>query len=831
MPTIPQGPYARAAHDYRRIGWPNPIPVRGKDQPPKGYTGKQGIDVDVEDITRWSQGPEGRDNISLRLHDGIIAIDVDAHDGKEGADTIAKAQADLGELPPTWSSTSRGKTQPSRILLYRVPLGLDWSHAEANLIDRYGRHVDILHRGHRYAMVSPSQHPVTGAVYLWHDPEGEPSARAPAPTQLTELPPAWIKVLIEPPPTHDPDPGPRSAQEREGRPGDDLNQRGTWAEILEPLGWTWCFKSSGLDYWRQPDHAGRGHSATTGIRPSGLDLLVNFSTSVPLKTSKAMTRFSVYAELHHGGDRSAAAKALADRGYGRDRNQANTIDGELGVIDLLEIMGEYQHLDDPWVVWFVLAVAVSAFLDGDPLWGMPIGPSSGGKTEAIRLLDDLAEHLGELTNAGLLSWTKGKDPRPCGALHRIGEQGLITISDFSTVLATSDRGGRDQLFSNLRLVYDGELPRNIAGPYPLIWKGKATLLAGCTPAIDRFSSYTDQLGPRWLFFRLAEQDSKAARLRAARAQQAAVGIDQYRAKAQAMAAAIVRGAVKQAGTVEVPQAIQKRLVDVAYVACLGRASVPRHGYGRREIDGLPNIESPPRLTLQLTKLARGLLTLGLDEPKTLWLCEHAALSSMPSIRLRVLQVLADGEELSVSEAARRARGDRKPIRFALEELQTIGVAGCDQEEGENEFPDKRNWRLDGPDSALVADVIAGHPWDEKWEQYTPTHKDRGSEQTEDINKTEDGSGFKDHPHTSSQAPEPTNPTQEDVGPSPPVGGQIFPTTTEWDAAGRPGLSTGPPAYQCDRCGTQRTALVNMAGLPHPGCPAGPNAHFQPASAP
>lgn len=397
-------------------------------------------------------------------------------------------------------------------------------------------------------------------------------------------------------------------------------------------------------------------------------------------------------------------------------------DADIGTTpeDLLEIMGEYQHLDDPWVVWFVLAVAVSSYLDGDPLWGMPIGPSSGGKTEAIRLLDDVAQHLAELTNAGLLTWIPGKGAREGGALTRIGQRGLITISDFSTVLATSDRGGRDQLFANLRCVYDGELVRTIGtAPKPLVWRGRATLVAGCTPAIDRFASHTDSLGPRWLYYRLAEQTTLDARARARRAQRATDQVRQLRARAKATATDIIKAAGKHLETIDLTDDLQDHLVEVAIVVCQGRGAVPRHGYGKREIDGLPLVESPPRLTLQLTTLARCLSALGLPVGRVRWLCEHAALSSMPSIRLRVLQALADGEELSVSDVARRAQAHRHPTRFALEELQTIGVTDCDEAPQDDGFPEEQRWRLDGPDAALVAHVIAGHPWHEKLVAPTP----------------------------------------------------------------------------------------------------------------
>lgn len=394
--------------------------------------------------------------------------------------------------------------------------------------------------------------------------------------------------------------------------------------------------------------------------------------------------------------------------------------GDVSIGDVLEAMAAYHHLDDPGAPIFTLGVALSAQLDGDPVWGMLVGASSGGKTEAIRLLDDRAEPLDELTTAGLLTWIPAKGGRghEAGALRRIGARGLVTVSDFSTVLATSDRGGRDQLFASLRKVYDGAFTRNIGtAPHPLRWEGRATFVAGCTPAIDNYAAHADQLGPRWLYYRLREQDTETSRLRARRAQRAASDIDPRRKKARRLAGGLLHAAARRLPAVQVDEAALERLVDLAIVVCLGRAAVKRHGYGRREIDGLPTVESSPRVTLQLTALLRCLLALGLDEAPALRLCERAGLSSMPDIRRRVLAELAHGEELSVSDLARRCRAHRHPVRFALEELQTVDLVDCeDHQDGEDpgRFPASRPWWLAGDDAQLVAETVGAHAWDRPW---------------------------------------------------------------------------------------------------------------------
>jgi hypothetical protein len=381
--------------------------------------------------------------------------------------------------------------------------------------------------------------------------------------------------------------------------------------------------------------------------------------------------------------------------------------------DLLDAMAGYLHLDDPDHVKFALAVAVSAELDGPPLWGQLVGAPSGGKTEAVEILRDRAAHLDELTAAGLLTWQPGKGKgaaaKPAGALVRLGDRGLLTIGDMSTIIAGSDRSGsaREQLFANLRRIYDGSLNRDIGAPPgatgPLRWRGRATILAACTPAIDRYTAHGDALGPRWIYFRLDQADAKVERER----QQKVWDVDQLeerQAKARQIAAALVENAAHVVGDITLPKPMAEAIFDVAQVTCWGRAAVPRHGYGKREIDGLPVIESTPRITRQLLTLARCLLALEIDEIKTLALTRRAGLDSMPEIRRRTLAELLGPDVLTESDLARRLECDRGVARRTLEDLAAIGlVEWPDGDEDEDpRFRPPKLWPLrDGERLPLI----------------------------------------------------------------------------------------------------------------------------------
>jgi hypothetical protein len=100
---------------------------------------------------------------------------------------------------------------------------------------------------------------------------------------------------------------------------DAYRQAVTWRDILGPVGWREGFTDAdGRTHWTRPggDHF-EGTSATT-LEDGPLYV---FSTNAGLPTEQGLSKGTVYALLNHGGDLSAAGKALVEEGYG----QASTI--------------------------------------------------------------------------------------------------------------------------------------------------------------------------------------------------------------------------------------------------------------------------------------------------------------------------------------------------------------------------------------------------------------------------------------------------------------------------------------------------------------------------
>ncbi len=153
----------------------------------KGVTGREGVVTD-QNVADWIADPTwATANIALRA-EGYITLDVDDYGDNKGAEQLATLEADLGILPSTITSTSRGQDSASRQHFYRIPDGVE-------LVGSAATSIEVVQRHHRYSVVYPSIHPETGQPYIWYDYEGEPMDTLPLIDDFEILPDPWIEHL------------------------------------------------------------------------------------------------------------------------------------------------------------------------------------------------------------------------------------------------------------------------------------------------------------------------------------------------------------------------------------------------------------------------------------------------------------------------------------------------------------------------------------------------------------------------------------------------------------------------------------------------------------
>ena len=268
-------------------------PLRGKCRGECGQLGHGVWDASCDPTVieqMWS-GPRARCAVSCRIPDKLLMIDIDPRHG--GDRTWARLLAEHGAWPECEQHTS-GRGDGGLHLWVRRPPG--------KLTDaRLGAGVEIKHHGGA-AVLPPSRHDETRRPYVRVD--------GPIPA-----PPSWFVELVTVAPSQPP--GRRRAW-RGGRGAsvaDAFCASRSWHEVLEPHGWE-CLDCDGDEdgaRWLHPE-ATSGCSATV----SNGSLYV-YSTSTAFEATlpgepHGYSRFAAYAVLDHGGDMSAAAKALLRHG-------------------------------------------------------------------------------------------------------------------------------------------------------------------------------------------------------------------------------------------------------------------------------------------------------------------------------------------------------------------------------------------------------------------------------------------------------------------------------------------------------------------------------------
>jgi hypothetical protein len=369
---------------------------------------------------------------------------------------------------------------------------------------------------------------------------------------------------------------------------------------------------------------------------------------------------------------------------------------------------------------FTLCVAITGASteDGEKLWGIVVGGSSSAKSEDIRMVFGVADaRLSDLTAAGLLSWTgTGKNVKVTGLLTRLPSPAFVVIEDLAPLLSnTADKANRSKVVAMLRRVYDGEVQRDLGGvPGQAVWAGKVTILAASTKVIDQQSALLDEAGPRWLLYRGTES-SAASRLAGTGQRIDARVRAACRSRAAELAAAAVRHGQAAFGAVSLSEAAARAIGNASVAVGTLRGSVPRSGYGRREIEGLATTEEPWRLEAQLQLLARAAMTFGHTEEGAVRLARKVALGTVPPDRMRVLEVLLDGESHNATAIGKAKEMHRHVAMRALEDLEQLGVTGCVNEEQELDsglMTRTRWWRMAGTEIANVsrqvieADLVA-----------------------------------------------------------------------------------------------------------------------------
>lgn len=339
------------------------------------------------------------------------------------------------------------------------------------------------------------------------------------------------------------------------------------------------------------------------------------------------------------------------------------------------LLRQHWHQPDIEAVKIQLACLAGQYLtDAPPAWCMAIAPSGSAKTVILEALHGLSDfHLiDQVTKTTFISGKfeddggnlkarakrkedkkradaarkigaikNNKHPESASFLQRIGNNATIAIADFSTIL-TMHESARNEIFSQMRRIYDGRLHREFGTAENIDereWAGRITMLVAVTPEVDRYSKMFSALGDRFLRVRWPRAGGAKA-MRAAVNQTQGVLAELKRLAHELMSSFILQ---PDKTLPVVPSAMCEQIGELSEFVCHARTYVHWKG---TELDGEPVVESNTRLPQQLCQLARGWhalmgeKTVSAEGIRLVW---RVAWDCMPPARKAVLEGLRDGK--------------------------------------------------------------------------------------------------------------------------------------------------------------------------------------------
>lgn len=165
---------------------------------------------------------------------------------------------------------------------------------------------------------------------------------------------------------------------------------------------------------------------------------------------------------------------------------------------LKRVISKWLKLDTYDAVVTSVAVVISNYTLGDPLWIQLVAIPGGCKTEIISMFKHCEEVYvtSSLTPNALISGMAiGKDGREPSLLPRLDGKTLC-IKDMSTIQTMREQD-REHLYGIFRDAYDGAAGKEFGTGVSKMFKSRFSMLMGATPSVYE-SVHSAQLGERFL---------------------------------------------------------------------------------------------------------------------------------------------------------------------------------------------------------------------------------------------------------------------------------------------------------------------------------------------
>ncbi|MCJ7805235.1 ATP-binding protein [Patescibacteria group bacterium] len=337
------------------------------------------------------------------------------------------------------------------------------------------------------------------------------------------------------------------------------------------------------------------------------------------------------------------------------------------VEDFKQLFTEHFEIDDMQAVDIVVAAAVSHKIPlSEMLWLRIIGASGTGKTELLRTI---AEQEGYSTTMESItpgairrgySFKRDKDiQKPL--LERL--DGKLVITKEFAVILTKDLDTQKEIFGLLRGVHDGELDADYGSEEGhLHQETKFDWILGTTQFVERQRQLEQLLGSRFMDLRWGRPIEEGVAVDKAVYNDGNLTAIRIKLK-EAMTDIILN-------TVAYPKPKLEYLAPLANLAAMLRTPVERNTR-TNEIYDIPDIELGTRFGQAISRLARGLLMIGVPISELKPYLVRLVMDCMSKKRAVIIRAWLEGlqKQQDIADAAKMSVAY---VNRTIEDLRLLG---------------------------------------------------------------------------------------------------------------------------------------------------------------
>jgi hypothetical protein len=337
------------------------------------------------------------------------------------------------------------------------------------------------------------------------------------------------------------------------------------------------------------------------------------------------------------------------------------------VMEFKELLFRNFEIDDAQAVDIIIACAMTHKLStNEMLWLRVIGASGTGKTELLRVFTAQERYCTQIESftAGAIRRGykfKKQTENQIPLLQRINGS-LVITKEFASLL-TKNPEDQNEIFGLLRSVHDGELDADYGseeGHFKQV--SHFDWIIGTTQFVDRQRQLEYLLGSRFIDIRWGSPIQRSVAINKAIDNDG--NLDGIRRRLGDSMGKIIEA-------VRIVDSVRLDYIPIlANIASTMRTPVERDKYNH-EITDIPDIELGTRIGQSLARIARGLLSIGIDIDDIKPYMNRMVFDSMTRIRAQIIKAWMDGLTKQTEVAARL---DLSPaaISRAIEEFRVLG---------------------------------------------------------------------------------------------------------------------------------------------------------------